>query len=78
MYFKISGFFQLAIHGLGHIDQLKGLGTEQLISQYVPRSIDAALAGLDDHGDRWANVVGELSQISHFNEFGLDFFWTKF
>uniref|UniRef100_A0A914H3L8 Non-specific serine/threonine protein kinase n=1 Tax=Globodera rostochiensis TaxID=31243 RepID=A0A914H3L8_GLORO len=50
---------KLAIHGLGHTDHLRGAECEELLAQYVPRSIDAALAGLDDHGDRQDQLACE-------------------
>ncbi|KAL3109999.1 hypothetical protein niasHT_017372 [Heterodera trifolii] len=50
---------KLAIHGIGHTDHLRGADRAELLAHFVPRSIDAALAGLDDHGDRQDQLACE-------------------
>lgn len=43
----------MALNGIGKISHLKGPDAEELILCFSSRSVEAALAGLDDYWDRF-------------------------
>lgn len=50
---------KMALHGIGRISQLKGPDAEELILCFSSRSVEAALAGLDDYWDRQDQLATE-------------------
>uniref|UniRef100_A0A914LD95 Uncharacterized protein n=1 Tax=Meloidogyne incognita TaxID=6306 RepID=A0A914LD95_MELIC len=50
---------KMALHGIGQISHLKGPDAEELILCFSSRSVEAALAGLDDYWDRQDQLATE-------------------
>jgi hypothetical protein len=47
----------MALHGIGQISHLKGPDADELILCFSSRSVEAALAGLDDYWDRFVFLI---------------------